>query len=382
MPSNGFLYQSLNLNKPIPEVRDMAKELSRLSKYNLDLKPELNTKYKIDKIYTDFEDSLDNYNLNSVVAPFITNTFHVQRKNAFKNLENLIKDMSFTDKLFHYRKFVEKVDKELLLKFKYLVKEPYVNLVFQKHYNLPKNVDLKQVKESDAYTELYNLSVMISIWSIEIELSADLIERAMLYNLYQPNDEKNDIIQRLKRDKNLQNKFTVEGFSKKLLRRVVSHLVQRMTSFFSSKGISYTSISWSACQGILYYLMGKAAFPWAFIVGNVSIPWICGGFLAAKLLENVGKKISKHEVIEDLRFLENAISDNAEELMGQYKNISEAIDKCLEAESEKELEFFKEVLKKKIENLLDVNVQAPPQLSDSRTGEEWIAWDPLCARNS
>lgn len=355
LPSDGTLYKSLDLRKPIPEVRDMAKELSRLEKYDLGFKRELDTKYKIGKIYTDLEDSLTNYNLQSVVAPFITNTFHVQRKKAFKSLEDLIKDETFDQKQEHYRNFVDKVDKQELVKFKYLIKEPYVNLVFQKHYNLPKNIDFKQIKEGEAYKELYNLSLIISIWSIEIELLADLIERATLYKLYHPVDEKTSVINRLKADKNLQNKFTVEGFSKKLLRSVVVKLIQRLSGFFSSKGLSYTSISWSACQGLLAYIMGTAAFPWAVIVGNVSIPWICGGFLATKLLENVGKKISRTEVIGDLKYLENAIGDNAEDLMEQYKGISDAIDKCMAAESEKELDFFKEVLKKKIDYLLEAN---------------------------
>jgi len=382
LPSEGTLYKSLDLKKPIPEVRDMTKELTRLEKYNLDFKRELDTKYKIGKIYTDLEDSLSNYNLQSVIAPFITNTFHVQRKKAFKTLEDLIKDLSFDEKQAHYRNFVEKVDKEQLIKFKYLIKEPYVNLVFQKHYNLPQNIDLKQIKEGDAYKELYNLSLIISIWSIEIELLADLIERATLYKLYQPIDEKTSVINRLKMEKNLQNKFTVEGFSKKLLRSVVVKLIQRLSGFFSAKGLSYTSISWSACQGILAYIMGTAAFPWACIVGNVSIPWICGGFLATKLLENVGKKISRNEVIEDLKYLENAISDNAEDLMEQYKGINDAIDKCLAAESEKELDFFKEVLRKKIDYLLEANSEPKVRAENGHLNQSRLCLSMLVVQES
>ena len=366
VPSDGLLFKSVVFKKPIPEVRDMTKELARMNNYDLHFKRELNIKYKVSKIYLDFEDSLTTFNFQQFAAPFVTNTFHVQRKKAFKALDELTKDLSFADRQFHYQKFVEKVDKELLIKFKYHLKEPYVNLVFQKHYNLPKDINIAQVKEADAYKEMYNLSVIISIWSIEIEMSSDLVERAILYKLYQHKDEKNDVIQRLKSDRNLQNKFTVEGFSKRLLRAVLAKLVQRMSSFFSAKGLSFTSISWSACLGMIYYIMGQAAFPWTFILGNVSIPWICGGYLASRLLNNIGKKITRTEVISDLRFIGEAIQANAEELMAQYQGVAEAIDRCLSAESEKELDFFKEVLRKRIDGLLEPTT--PPAGPKKLTG--------------
>lgn len=384
MPSKGFLYNSIDIRKPIPEVKDMSKQLQRLSKYDLECKPELNIKYQIDKIYLDFEESLSNFNFKQVAAPFITNTFHVQRKKALKALDNLIKDLSFTEKQFHYQRFVQTVDLEYLSKFQYLIKEPYVDLVFQKHYNLPKDVNIQQVKEGDAYKELYALSVIISIWSIEIELSADLVERAILYKLYKPTDEKNDIIQRLKNDKKLENKFTVQGFSKRLLRTVLSRLIQKMSSFFSTKGFSFTSISWSACLGLIYYVVGQAAFPWTLLVGNVSIPWICGGFLASKLLDKIGKKISRVEVINDLIHLENAIKENTDELKTQYHIIWEAINKCLAAESEKELDFFKEVLRKKIDNMLDPTSydQVPPPKVDPNLKESRLCLSMLTVEES
>jgi len=344
----------------------MQSELARLKKYNLDFKKELGSKYQISKIYIDFEDALQNYNLQQVTAPFITNTFHVQRKSAIKSLENVIKDVSFLDRQLHYRKFIEKVDKDLLVKFKYMIKEPYVNLVFQKHYNLPKEIDAKQIKETDAYKEMYNLSVIVSMWSVEVELCSDLIERSILYGLYQPDDEKKDVIEKLKRDKSLKNKFTLQGFSKKLMRVIISKLIQRMSSFFYAKGVTFSSISWAACQGLVYYLMGQAALPWTLLVANVSIPWICGGFLATKLLDFVGKKITKREVISDLTYIGEALQGTIEDLMMEYQTIAEAIDQCFKAESEKEFEFFKQSLKKKIETLLDPEaITQKPKLKEN-----------------
>lgn len=64
------------------------------------------------------------------------------------------------------------------------MKAPYVDLVFQKHYNIPKEVDFNKVKEVDAYQELYKLSIVVAIWTVEVEMAADAIERCQLYGLY------------------------------------------------------------------------------------------------------------------------------------------------------------------------------------------------------
>jgi len=390
IPSSGSLGKKKSGGQ-IPEVADMAKELPKLDKYGLILKNELNLKYQIEKIYKEFEQFLDNINFQKASAPFITNTFHVQRKSAFKALNHIIKDLNFEEKQIHYSKFVERVDKNLLKKFQYKLKEPYVDLVFQKHYNLPKNIDMKQIKENDAYTELYNLSVIVAIWTIEIELSADLIERATAYNLYKPEDEKKDLIERLKASRENQNKFTMEGYTKKLFKSIMVKLIKKLSSFFSSKGFSFTSISWSACVGVLYYIVGQAAMPWTILLSNINIPWICGGFLASKLLDKIGEKISRSEVIADLKYLEDVIQQNTEDLMVHYQEITTAIDKCFAAETEKELEFFKDILKKKINLMLDPDqqvggkkVSVNPSLKQSRLhlsmlivqeSDDWVICD-------
>ncbi len=390
IPSSGTLGKKKNGGQ-IPEIKDMAKELPKMDKYGLILKDELTIKYQIEKIYTEFESFVENINFQKASAPFITNTFHAQRKTSFKALNDVIKNLKFEEKQVHYSKFVEKFDKNLLKQFQYKLKEPYVDLVFQKHYNLPKNINIAQIKENDAYTELYNLSVIVAIWTIEIELSADIIERATLYNLYKPEDEKKDLIERLKASRENQNKFTMEGYTKKLFKFVMVKLIKKLSSFFSAKGFSFTSISWSACVGVLYYIVGQAAMPWTILLSNINIPWICGGYLASKLLDKIGEKISRTEVIKDLKYLEEVIQQNTEDLMIYYQDISAVIDKCLAAETEKELEFFKDVLKKKINVMLDPDqqpggkqIQTNPSLKQSRLhlsmlvvqeSDDWVICD-------
>lgn len=84
-------------------------------------------------------------------------------------------------------------------------------------------------------------------------------------------------------------------------------LIKKMSSFFSSKGLNYTSISWSACLGLLTYVIGGAAMPWAALASQINIPWICGGFLASKVLDKIGNSITKNEVLGDISAISNAI---------------------------------------------------------------------------
>ena len=183
----------------------------------------------------------------------------------------------------------------------------------------------------------------------------------------------------------------MEGYTKKLFKSIMVKLIKKLSSFFSSKGFSFTSISWSACVGVLYYIVGQAAMPWTILLSNINIPWICGGFLASKLLDKIGEKISRSEVIADLKYLEDVIQQNTEDLMVHYQEITTAIDKCFAAETEKELEFFKDILKKKINLMLDPDqqvggkkVSVNPSLKQSRLhlsmlivqeSDDWVICD-------
>lgn len=353
IPSNGTLCKTKK-GAAVPEIKDMAKEIQRLNKYGLEFQSSLNIKYQIAKIYKEFDEYITDVDFSKAASPFISNSFHIQRKHAYKELKALIKDLPFSDQMTHLQKFSDKVDRDLLMNFRLRLKEPYVDLVFQKHYNLPKNVKVSEIKEAEAYNELYNLSLIIAIWTIEVEASADLIERATLYEFYHPKNEKKDLIENLKAKGNTQDhKFTVEGFTKKLLKNILINLIKKLSGFFSSKGLNFTSISWSACVGVLYYIVGQAAMPWTVLMGSLNIPWICGGFLASKLLDKIGQKITRSEVIKDLQFLQDAIQQSTEELMASYQEVNYMINKCLGSESEKELEFFKQSLQVKIDSILE-----------------------------
>lgn len=63
----------------------MSKALPKIDKFDVDLNKDLKIKYEITRIENEFEDFIENINYSKAAAPFITNTFHVQRKKAYKD---------------------------------------------------------------------------------------------------------------------------------------------------------------------------------------------------------------------------------------------------------------------------------------------------------
>jgi len=147
-------------------------------------------------------------------------------------------------------------------------------------------------------------------------------------------------------------------------------ILDKLSSSMISKGFNFKSISWSACIGVLYYIVGQSAFPWYFVVGSVNIPWICGGYLASKLLEKVGRRITREELLKDLTGLENIMNDNAIEMMEINNIIESFIKKAYDNTSEKEFEFMKKTVEQNIETMLDYKRRKDSDLSSESKGKK------------
>lgn len=149
-----------------------------------------------------------------------------------------------------------------------------------------------------------DFSVHIANWCTQIEIAADIIVRAELYGLYKIPEKKflilsiflnnfyeffvvcrkdvvNDLTSQLKAEK----KFTIQGFTFRLLNVVLIYMIKQMSNLLYGKGLGYMTLSWSGALAVLYWIVGGAAFPWAFIVSRLHIPWLVIKFYLFILLK-------------------------------------------------------------------------------------------------
>jgi len=374
VPKTGKLDPAMTDSELI-ELKKLAKRAPIVDLNGEKMNKDFELKRRIEKIYEDFKTFLDAINFEKASSPFIANTFHLHRTTAYHKLQEAIKDLPQNKRRKYELKFIKRVDEELLTEFAKKLEGPYTLLVAQKHYNLPKNIDLKTVKELEATEELFSLAKEIAQWTLEIELASDAVDRAILYGYFVPKETEDkakiDVMEALKAQKENSKKVDKLEFFEKVFKSVTIKLVRRLASFLSSKGFSFGTISWLACKGIYLYIVGQALMPWAAIMSAISLPWLCGGYLGSKLLNYVGDKISRHEVITDIQEVKKSIEEHRKDLKEIYESLCKSIISYAEAESEKEMKFFKEVIERKISRLCDPNAESlqkkePSQLTESR----------------
>src|SRR4051812_35198738 len=93
------MYHPDNLSKSrkgvaFKEVKNMAFELSKISAIDVNIDPSLKIKYHMNKEYTEFREFINTIDFRNAISPFIRNTFHVKRTEAFHKLQKMIKNLS------------------------------------------------------------------------------------------------------------------------------------------------------------------------------------------------------------------------------------------------------------------------------------------------
>ena len=83
-------------------------------------------------------------------------------------------------------------------------------------------------------------------------------------------DVVHDLTSQLKAEK----KFTIQGFTNRLLNQVLIYMIKQMSVLLYGKGLGYMTLTWSGAWAVLYWIVGGSAFPWAFIVSRLHIPWL------------------------------------------------------------------------------------------------------------
>ena len=71
-----------------------------------------------------------------------------------------------------------------------------------------------------------------------------------------------------------EKKFTIQGFTNRLLNQILIYMIKQMSNILYGRGLGNVALTWSGALAVLYWVVGGSAFPWAFIVSRLHIPWL------------------------------------------------------------------------------------------------------------
>lgn len=124
-------------------------DLHAVQNYDPSINKEISMKYALNKIIMDIEKSMKELDMKKFKAPFLPFTFHSWRFQGWTKLEKLLRNNEFGIRQQWIKKFIGSVDDNLLIKFFHNLKEPYFNLVFFEHYQIPVEIKNAKLKENN-----------------------------------------------------------------------------------------------------------------------------------------------------------------------------------------------------------------------------------------
>ena len=151
IPSNYKVNEESKKNKLKEKdlLKNIEPDFKNLQKYDPMVNKEIMLKYSFNKIMMDIEKMMKEIDLRKFKAPFLPYTFHVWRYQAWEKLQKFTLNMSFESKQKWNKKFINKVDGNYLINFFHFLKEPYFNLVFFEHYQMPSEVKNSKFKDDN-----------------------------------------------------------------------------------------------------------------------------------------------------------------------------------------------------------------------------------------
>ncbi|KAL4508441.1 hypothetical protein ABPG72_003745 [Tetrahymena utriculariae] len=292
--------------------------------------------------------------LNTHKPPFIPFTFSEWRRDAFNSLEIELEKLSFAEKQDAKREFINMVDGDLLYLFQKKMKQPYFELVFYENYAIPKGLDFQAArKDYHLFKDLEALANQISEWCIQIEISADLVDRAELYNYFSCEKEEKQIYKDLKEQLQASSSSTVGEKIRKFFKSTLSYSIKSLSNIVWTKGIALSNISMGALILLYYSFIGTSSLPVQILMPRMHISWLVGGIVGSYALNKVADSIERGEVANNLTKITEIFREITLNLIEFNDNCEYSIKDCTLQKTEDDLQAKCQQLKKVIRHLLD-----------------------------
>lgn len=263
----------------------------------------------------ELQDFLFNYlqevDVLTLSSPFLPKTFTKIRSDLYSQYNGTLSS------------FISIVDNLFFPKFLKLVYDAY-------HVSIIKDPSLLDLPKFDEMAS--EMIQILTEWSVQIEVSADLIQRCKLYKIYEISDSQEQVFQDLRKEwKNTDN------HSNALYRYFVGHfsvVTEQCKSFVSGRVCDYMINNIVELHGytisriFLSYFTGSMPYPIIALLGAKFV-WMFIGTLSDKIGERVLQPLEKVNMQLKLAELKLELKGMTKELSEKNKSISILIPESL-----------------------------------------------------
>lgn len=308
---------------------------------------------KLKKFFEEADKFITNIDPRKATPPFISTSLRIKRKEDFKYISSIENEVLKQEAL---ELFIKKYENDYLEDLRIKLKERYIDTILQKRYDLPSDLNVKEIKHLGALTELNTLAIAVAEWSIELEILAYTIEGLVLYG-FQPvqGTINTDIVSHLKNEYTFKSVRTMKSVSSYLVQKMISLSLKKFSSLAIAKGVSKIQLGGSAIWEIALAFSMTSRVPWNLVIKYLNVPWLIGGFISSYLIKQIGEYVEKDEVVTNMQKMMNGFEENKLNIMDQRKVLYEEIIRKVKSQDKRVHEECQKKVKHIIENLMEPN---------------------------
>jgi len=251
-------------------------------------------------IFKETEDYISKLNPSKCTPPFIMSIFFHVREKAYQRLlqaHSLKENPEETTKLIV--SFVQKFEVEYIEELRTKLRHCYSEHIQTKEYNVPNDVDFKNLKNFGASSEINDLSETIAGWSFELEVLSYTLEGIKLYGLQDfKGVEKKDYVSILKRGYSYK-KTSMKSVSEFLVKKLVNVTLDKFSSAALAGGVSKIQLGGGALMEIFLTFSMSGKMPWALVLNYLNLPWLLGGVVCSLFLKKLNDYATKEVVMSN-----------------------------------------------------------------------------------
>jgi len=305
-------------------------------------------------IFQDTEDFLHNLNPKKYVPPFMTTVFSTTRQNAFKVFEQETQNDNESDKRQKLFLFVSKFEGEYVEILRSKLRERYIDVILDKHYEIPSEINIKEVESHGAISELAQLAIAIAEWTLELEISAYTFEGLKLYGLLEnEGTKKKDYFKLLKSEYGYKKESCFWTMTHYLLRKALSFTINKVSSLALAKGMSQGGFQIQDLINILVTISASGTIPWASINQTLNVTTLAGGFVCSHFIQRLNDYAVKKDVLSSVVHVQETFETNKLHLMTERRTILDLIDRALSEKDDDKFKWELDVLDETVKNILD-----------------------------